>query len=287
MVQAINNKFTTVSPEKGAWIVWVIGIQLLILYAPTIAWLIARWTMSVWHNAHGLLIVLVVIYYSWLELSDLRNNPVDANRLGFIFLIPALFLFVLDTGMHTQLLSAFSLFLLLPGLSLLFLGTQRTKAIGFFLFMLFLSLPIPLVLTESLHLILREIATASTAWFIPKLNIPLYVEGTTLHIPNGVLQVADACSGFSTLYAALAVACLTAYFCSSTKRRFLVMLVAAPIAIGVNIIRVVLLVLLVHWFGIDILATSLHTISGLFTFALALPIIFWLGTDPPPARTTS
>lgn len=280
MVQEITSQnFSDQTPRNYSWVLWVVGVQLVILYAPTISWLIDRWTMSVWHNAHGLLIVLVATYYGWLELRDLRDLSISSNGWGFIFLVPALFLFVLDTGMHTQLLSAISLYLLLPGLSLLFFGTQRTNAIGFFLLMLFLSLPIPLVMTESLHLILREVATASTAWIIPKLGIPLFAEGTTLHIPNGTLQVADACSGFSTLYAAIAVACLTAYFCSNTRRRILVILVAAPVAIAANILRVVLLVLLVHWLGIDILGTSLHTISGLFTFALALPIIFWLGRE--------
>ena len=71
---------------------------------------------------------------------------------------------------------------------------------------------------------------------------------------------------------------LTAYFCDSWPRRVAVLVLAAPIAIVANILRVVLLVLLVHWQGTDVLATSLHTISGLFTFALALPVIFWIGT---------
>ena len=105
-------------------------------------------------------------------------------------------------------------------------------------------------------------------------------EGTELHIPNGKLLIADACSGFSTLYAALAVACLVAYTCPDTRRRILIFLIAAPLAIAANIVRVVLLVVLVRWQGIDVLNTSLHTISGLFTFVLTLPVIFWLGQVP-------
>jgi exosortase/archaeosortase family protein len=75
------------------------------------------------------------------------------------------------------------------------------------------------------------------------------------------------------------MALLTAYFCRNWVRRVLGVVLAVPIAIAVNILRVILLVLLVHWQGTDVLATSMHEISGLFTFALALPIIFWIGDD--------
>ena len=237
--------------------------------------------MSVWHNAHGALIAAVIAYLVWRELSSKTRLPRASSAWGFVFLVPALLLHALDAGMHTQLLSALSLVVALPGLALLFIGVERTRSIAFLLFFLVFTLPIPLAATEQVHLLLRHVATAATALVIPWFGIPLFAEGTRLQIPNGTLQVADACSGFSTLYAAVAVACLTAYFCPSPRRRLMVLLLAAPIAILANILRVILLTLLVHWFGIEILGTSLHTISGLFTFVLALPIIFWLGTAPP------
>ena len=57
-----------------------------------------------------------------------------------------------------------------------------------------------------------------------------------------------------------------------------------PLAISVNIVRVLLLTLLVHWIGLDVLNTSAHEISGLLTFAVALPIIFWIGRAPAAAE---
>ena len=83
----------------------------------------------------------------------------------------------------------------------------------------------------------------------------------------------------ATLYAAVAVAMLTAYQAASPARRALVLLAAAPIAIAANILRVLLLVLLVAWRGGEILDTFVHPLSGIMTFALALPIIFWLGGE--------
>ena len=101
--------------------------------------------------------------------------------------------------MHTELLSAGALVLALPGLALLMLGTDRAKAILVPLLFLALALPIPLSFTERIHLVLRHVATAGTAAIVPMFGVPVFVEGTTLTTAHGALEVADACSGFSTL----------------------------------------------------------------------------------------
>jgi exosortase len=194
-----------------------------------------------------------------------------------------LLLHALDAGMHTQLLSAGALLLALPGLSLLLLGAKRTRAIAFPLILLAFSLPIPLAFTEQIHWQLRQVMTAGTAIVVPWFGVPLFVEGTTLHMANGAVEIADACSGFSTLYAAVAVACLTAYSTPSSRRRLLVLSSAVPLAIAANLLRVIALVLLAAMQGTEILDTFIHTLSGMATFALALPILFWLG-GPAPQR---
>ena len=258
-------------------------LELLALFAPTVLWLFDRWTMSVWQHAHGLLIPPVVAYFAYQALVPLRGLPASSSPWGFAFLIPALLLHALDAGIHTQLLSAVALLLALPGLSLLLLGVPRTRAIAFPLAFLAFALPIPLTFTERIHWELRQIAVAGTSTIVPWFGIPIFVEGTTLHTAQGALEVADACSGFSTLYAAIAVAALTAYSTPVLGRRVLVLLAAAPLAIFANLLRVATLVILVVWRGEDILETFIHPLSGMATFALALPIIFWLGGDPSPA----
>lgn len=268
------------SETQNRWLLWLVSVLLGILYAPTILWLWDRWTMSVWQNGHGILVTALVLYLVWEELQKLKSLPLSSNPWGFAILIPAMLIHMLDTGIHSQLLSGIALFLSLPGLALLFLGTERTKAILFPLSTLILTLPIPLAFTESIHLALRHIATKSVAWLLKLLGVPVFSTGTSLEVEGGSLMVADACSGFATLYAAITIAILTAYFCNSTRRRILLLLIAAPLAIAVNIMRVLALTLLVNWFGLDVLATSAHELSGLLTFMIALPIIFFLGQNP-------
>jgi exosortase len=271
-------------PASSVVVAMVCGV-LALVYAPTALWLFDRWTMSVWHNAHGALVLPVAGWLVWQELKPTRHWGVSSSRLGWPIVIAALALHVLDQGMQTQLLSAVSFVVLLPGLSLLLLGRARTVRILFPLLFVALMLPIPLVITDRLTLILREIAAVATAWTMPLLGIPVMRVETTLYTPNASLLVADACSGFSTLYAAGAVALLTMYMSASTVRRVLVGVLFAPIAIAVNIVRVTLLGVLVYFQGTDVLATSLHELSGLVTFAIALPIIFWLGGPARPVET--
>jgi len=262
------------------WLLAIVIILLLMLYMPTLLWLWGRWTMSVWQNGHGILVLALVIYLIWRELQKLIYLPSSSNSWGFIILIPSLLLYMLDTGINTQLLSSIAMFTSLIGLSMLFLGTEKTKAILFPLLTMLLTLPIPLVFTEAIHLMLRHIATKSVAFILSQIGIPVFTSGTLLEIEGGTLMVADACSGFATLYAAITIAILTAYFCTSTKRRIILLLIAAPLAIGVNIIRVLVLALLVNYYGLNILATSAHELSGLLTFMVALPILFIIGKNP-------
>ena len=253
--------------------------ELVLLYAPTAKFLWTRWTMSVWHNAHGALVPPVVAYLIYQELRRFKGSPPTSSAWGFVLLVPALALQALDAGMHTQLLSAASIIVALPGLSLLLLGTRRTRAILFPLLFLAAALPIPLGMTEQIHMQLRLVATAASGWVVSMLGIPVLAEATTLHLAPGALEISDACSGFSTLYAAAAVACLTAHSAPTTGRKLLVLLSAAPLAVAANILRIVVLVVLVLWQGAGVLDTFLHPLSGMMTFALALPIIFWLGGD--------
>ncbi|MFN8060141.1 MAG: exosortase/archaeosortase family protein [Vicinamibacterales bacterium] len=271
--------------ETRSEVLWlgVVSVLFVGVYGPTLVWLWGRWTMSVWHNAHGLLIPPVAAYFIHDELRRHAGVARAGSAWGFACLVPALLIHAVDLSLDTRLLSAASIVIALPGLALLLIGPALTRTIWFPLAFLAFMLPIPLGVVERLIMALRHVAADAAATLVPWLGVPVYAEGTTLHLAHASLQVADACSGFSTLYAAMAVACLTAFATRSTTRRMLVLALAAPIAVSANVLRVSLLVLLVHWQGTDVLATSLHSISGLLTFGLALPVIFWLGSEPPDA----
>ena len=280
VADGMNDLAVPAASTKHRLLLAVLLVEAAVLFAPTVAWLFDRWTLSVWQHAHGLLIPPIVGYFVYQELKPLAALPRSSSALG----LPVsragagvararcrhAHAAAVSSGAHARRSRVCLCCCSGPG---------APRAIAFPLAFLAFSLPIPLAFTEQIHWQLRQIATAGTSAIVPLLGIPLFVEGTTLHMANGALEVADACSGFSTLYAAVAVAALTAYSTRSPMRRAVVLLSAVPLAIAANLLRVIALVLLVVWQGPAILETFVHPLSGLATFALALPVIFWLGED--------
>lgn len=277
------------TPAARGWraaLIGLVALEVLVLFAPTMVFLWERWTMSVWQNAHGMFVPLLAGWLAWQGLRRSSHVPAAASSWGFAFLLPALLLHALDAGIHTQLLSAFALFLALPGFALLLLGSAKTRLIAFPLAFLAFALPIPLGFTEPLHLLLREIAATATAAVLPLVGVSVFREGTTLHTTAGLVGISDACSGFSTLYASVTFAALLSYLASSWRARILVLTAAPVVAITANLLRVIVLTLMVAWGHAWLLDTFVHPLSGMLTFALALPVLLWLserkGQVPQP-----
>jgi exosortase len=260
----------------AAHAVWI--LLAILVFAPTIYWLWQRWTMSVWHNVHGMFIPFVVAYFIF---KVLRSDPiVDAEQSawGFLFLILGLGMVVLDSAIRTQLLSAFGMLVCLPGLSLLLLGSRRTRALAFVWALSFFMLPVPAAFIEGFLLLLRRITAAGAEHVIALLGVPVAREDTTLFLPVGRLSINDGCSGFSVLYASITLALVLAYFSSSWPRRVVTLGVAFPIAMACNALRCALLGLLVQHWGGGILNTVVHPVSGMLTFSAAAALVTYVGT---------
>jgi exosortase len=254
--------------------------------APVGYFLAVAWTRSIWENGHGLFTPFVVVA---LAYRALRNEPVkdEAPSLwGFLVLAPALFLVWVDSVVKTDFLRAFGLVLCLPGLSLLLLGRRRTRALRFPLFLSFFMLPFPPGLLATLQEPLQLFTTAGSGWFLRFLGQPAFVEGTQLHMPHGTFLVVQQCSGFSALYAAITVSLILAHLSRSTLHRLVLVLVAVPLALAGNVLRVGVLGLLAEWRGYEILATPIHSISGYASFLLALGVLFLLAEYRPRSAST-
>jgi len=261
--------------EWAAHTVWI--LLAVLVFAPTMYWLWQRWTMSVWHNIHGMFIPFVVAYFIHKEL---RSDPiVDAEQSawGFLFLISGLAMIVLDSAIRTQLLSAFGLVVCLPGLSLLLLGSRRTRALTFVWVLAFFMLPIPAAFIERFNLLLRRISAAGAEQVIGLLGVPIVREDTTLFLPRGPFYIIDACSGFAPLYATVTLALILAYMNPSWPRRVVTLGAAFPLTMACDVLRIALLVLIVQRWGYGIMDTFLHPLSGLLAATAGMAVVLSLG----------
>ncbi len=259
----------------AAHAVWI--LLAILVFAPTIYWLWQRWTMSVWHNIHGMFIPLVVAYFIREELRSDQVVDAEQSAWGFLFLITGLGMIVLDSAIRTQLLSAFGMVVCLPGLSLLLLGSRRTRALAFVWVLAFFMLPIPAAFIERLELLMRRITAVGAEPLIALLGVPVAREGTTLFLPVGSLSITEACSGFSPLYASITLALVLAYLNPSWPRRIVVLGAAFPVTMACNILRAAFLAVMVQRWGPGTMHTVLHPASGILAAAAGMALLVLLG----------
>jgi exosortase/archaeosortase family protein len=65
------------------------------------------------------------------------------------------------------------------------------------------------------------------------------------------------------------------------------MVAAVVFAVIANTIRVAILTLIVHYYGIDPLKTALHEISGMITFGVVLAALFSISGRRTPGEATA
>ena len=266
---------------------------LLVVVGPTVLWLLHRWTSSVYSNSIGVFLPFILAY---LVRENLKTDPIKepaSSPWGFAFIATGVALIVLDTTIHTELMAAVGAVLCLPGLALLFLGPKRTQALTFPLCLAFMMIPIPGGAVQPIHLALRHITAWGTEMLMKLANathildIPIWREGTLIQLPSEPLQVADACSGFATLQAALTLALILSFLSKSIRKGLFLIAAGVVLTLIANSIRVFILTLIVHFMGVDLLETWLHEGSGLATFVIVLVGLFMIAGPPAPPASAS
>jgi len=250
--------------------------------APTLVWMYAEWTGSVWHNTHGMLIPVLMIMLGRNILKRMRPVEDEPSIWGFAFLVPGLALMLLDAAAGTKYVSALGIVICLPGLSLLTLGPTRTRALALPLSLGIFMVPLPNAFASQIYL--RTLTAEAVAPILTALGLPTFVQDSLLELPHASFLVANSCSGFSTLYSGVAMGVLLGTLCHSPRRRLLVYLSIVPLALAANIARVALLVLIAVYIDESLLDTGAHAASGVLTFFCVLAALIQIADRPPLAR---
>ncbi|QDV72369.1 exosortase/archaeosortase family protein [Botrimarina mediterranea] len=195
------------------------------------------------------LAVLLIAYALRIFLgANLYMEPV--NRLSF-------------------LLALFGGFMMIGGWSLL---RWTGAAIGFLIFMY----PLPSVIEHTLLLGLQKLAAIASEVVLTILSQPVVREGSVISVDGLPLAVAEACSGLRmvTIFGGFAVACALLI-----KRpwwdKLIVLLSAIPIALIVNVARIVTIALLFRVFPEgEAIHTVIHDYAGLAMMPLAMGLMY-------------
>lgn len=162
-----------------------------------------------------------------------------------------------------------------------FHGIPVAKQLLFPLAFLFLAIPLPTALMARAVAVLQQ-GSADTVYFLFKADgIPVYRQGFQFALPGVDIRVADECSGIRSSTALFVTATLAGHlFLRSGWTQLLLSLLAVPIAIFKNAVRI----FTISWLGVYVnagfLHGRLHRYGGLpfsvISVGLLLPLLFAL-----------
>ena len=240
------------------------------------AWMFNIYTSPLVDEGHGLLIPFVVLALFWW-----RRKPLLAKPPGLWW--PAMGLIVVALPLHAvgflaqqQRLSVIGLFLGVYGLTGLAWGRHWLKASFFPYFLFAFCIPVgeyaaPLTLPMRL-LVSRLVEMVAHLGLSPD----LIREGTQLFDSQHTFgyEVAAACSGIRSLVALLALTTIYGFVnFKSPWKRAVMMLVAAPLAVLGNVVRLCFTIAVAEVFGQNA-GHAVETDFGFITFAVAVGCAF-------------
>jgi exosortase len=250
----------------------------LIAYWNTLVWLWERAMAPDSYYSHAFLVPFVSAFLIWRERKTLRETPLKSSSWGLALILFSILIHLLGVLLNVYSTSGFSIPILMFGLSLFFFGWVATRKIVFPLAFLFFMIPLPMAALGTVSLPMKTFATESGARIAELFGVPVVREGFQLHFPSASLLIDNPCSGLRSLIALMALGSVYAYlFPASLWKRISLFLLAIPIALLANTVRVTILVLAVSRLGVDVIDGPLHWLSGLMVFVLALALLMAAG----------
>lgn len=257
----------------------LITLPLAIIYYPVFIWMWQRWFAADSYYTHGPLIPVVSAVLIWLKRKTLSEVQIRSSNLGLGILIFGLLVYIFSSFTRIYFTSAYSLFIVLLGLSLYFFGKQFTRVIIFPLCFLLFMFPAPVAFIEATTLKMKLLVAQISVFTIQFLGVPALREGSTVYMQNTSVVVGDPCSGLRSLISLSALSILFAYIVKSSYiRKTVLFLASAPIAIIANIIRTTATLLIANFYGNAIIENKyIHEGFGLMVFVIALVSLFLTG----------
>lgn len=255
----------------GPAMIWAVFAGLFVYtYFPTISSLVRNWVAS-GDNSHGVAILPLALYIIWQKKEALRQLPLDGSWIGLVIATLSLLVYLVARKGEMQTIASASMLFMLWGCIIFLFGFAIFRACLFPLLILFFMIPVPSQFIAVLTMPLQLFVSKASVGLISLVDIPIYREGNIIHFPQGTFEVAQACSGLRSIMTMLTLGAVMAYFTlRSNLLRCVLFLLAIPIAIAVNILRVFVLVAAFYFLSIDLSKGTLHTITGLAIFCIAL-----------------
>lgn len=254
-------------PRPRAFHQWLRGGGIVLLlsamYAEVLLALFREW----WTNpdySHGLLVVPLALYVFWTRRPEV--HPV-ADRRGLVLTLTGCIFYLAGTLAAEFFLARFSFVVLLAGLLWTFFGLPHLRRAVLPLLLVVTVIPLPAIVYNRLSIPLQLFASGISARLLDMAGVALLQNGNIIELAHLRIGVAEACSGLRSMSTLIVLALFVSYFQAYTPRlSAVVALLAIPIAIIVNLVRIVGTALLVEFFDKDLAVGFYHSFTGWLVF---------------------
>jgi exosortase len=256
----------------SAWLLWIGAAALII---PTIMQL-AQQYWSAEEGGHGPIVLATGVWLLVRSRHAVRAVAQPGNPfLSFLALGASLlgYVFAHMTGMLGP--QSLCVYVALLAIFYYHAGWRAVRLLWFplvyFLFMLPQPETLILPLTHALKLGLSTAAVSVLGAF----GYAVGHGGVVLYVDQYELLVASACSGMNSLIGLGSIGVFYAYlrYDGDWRAAAPLLLAIVPIALIANFVRVLLLLLVTHYFGIRIAYTYVHDMAGIIMFTIAVTLL--------------
>jgi exosortase len=233
-------------------------------------------TALTWWNdpeaGHGLLLVPLAFYLAWRKGIDPGAKPNEIGGLAILSIAVALrYVAALAAD---PFLSRSSMFLALAALVVYAWGMRQVIAWWLPASLLALSVPLPDAVLGTLALPLQLKASSLGAALLSWRGLPVHLDGNVIRLPGHDLFVTEACSGLRSLTALLSIGVLLGgVLLKSPWARVAIILLAIPVGVVVNGVRVFLTGFLVAFVDPSLADGFTHITEGWLLFLVAFAIL--------------
>ena len=245
----------------------IAGLAFVVLFWEPLATLARDW-WTFPEAAHGLLLAPLALYLAWRAGFTATSTPQPAAGIGLLIAAVCLrYLSGLAAELFTMRLSMLGAIVALVVWSR---GVGQVRQWWLPLTLILLSVPIPVVVLGSVALPLQLEASRMGAAMLVWRHVPVEITGNILNLPGRSLFVTEACSGLRSLTALLALGVLIGgLWLRSGWARVALLLVAVPVAMAVNGVRVFLTGYLMYWVSPRLGEGFMHYTQGWALFVAA------------------
>lgn len=225
---------------------FLLAAAVVVLFWPTLhrQHLFSKGAPDDW--GHAYLVPLISGYAVWLMRDRLAAMTPRPFWPGLIPLATGvgIYAFFLLSNRSNHMFQGLGMVVTIFGLVLLLLGPRMTLPLTFPIAYLLLGLTISEAVMNQVTFALQTVAAKGGNVLLNILGYATEIRGNTLSVTTAAgetvpLNIAEACSGLRMVVAFLALGVAVAYFsCSQWWQRIMLVLLAAPVALATNVVRV-------------------------------------------------